>query len=55
MTPEEMWDCLVETVDVPEETLRIVTDVAGYSTDTLEAVLYSITGYCSFDQLEDED
>ena len=55
MTPEEMWDCLVETVGVSEETLRIVTDVSGYSTDTLEAVLYSVTGYQDFDQLEDED
>ena len=55
MSIEEMWDYLVETVDVPEETLRIVTDVSGYSTDTMEAVLYAVTGYLDFDQLEDED
>ena len=55
MSTEEMWDCLVETVDVSEETLRIVTDVAGYSAETLEAVLYSITGYQDFDQLDEED
>ena len=55
MTPEEMWDCLVETVGVSEETLRIVTDVSGYSTDTLEAVLYAVTGDRDFDQLDEED
>lgn len=55
MDTNEMWDYLVETVGVSEETLRVVTDVSGYSTDTLEAVLYSVTGYQDFDQLEDED
>ena len=55
MNTEEMWDCLVEIVDVPEETLRIVTDVAGYSTETMEAVLYSVTGYQDFDQLDEAD
>ena len=55
MTPEEMWDCLVETVGVSEETLRIVTCIDGYSTETMEAVLYAVTGYRDFDQLDDED
>ena len=55
MSIEEMWDYLVDTVGVSEETLRIVTDVSGYSTDTMEAVLYSVTGYQDFDQMEDED
>lgn len=55
MDTNEMWDYLVETVGVSEETLQVVTDVSGYSTDTLEAVLYSVTGYQDFDQMEDED
>ena len=55
MSTDEMWDCLVETVGVSEETLRIVTCIDGYSTDTMEAVLYATTGYRGFDQLEDGD
>ena len=55
MSTEEMWDCLVETVGVSEETLRIVTCIDGYSAETMEAVLYSITGYHDFDQLDEED
>ena len=55
MDTNEMWDYLVDTVGISEETLRIVTDVSGYSTDTLEAVLYAVTGYRNFDQLEEDN
>ena len=55
MSTEEMWDYLTEVVGVSEETLRIVTCIDSYSTDTMEAVLYATTGYQDFDQLKDED
>ena len=55
MNTEEMWDYLTEVVGVSEETLRIVTCIDGYSTDTMEAVLYATTGYQDFDQLDEED
>lgn len=55
MDTNEMWDCLVETVGVSEETLQVVTAINGYSTETMEAVLYAVTGYRDFDQMEDED
>ena len=51
---EEMWDELLE-LGVSEQTLQIVTNINGYSAETLEDVLYAHTGYRSFDQLEDED
>ena len=50
MTPEEMWDCLVETVGVSEETLQVVTRINGYSEETMRDVLYATTGYRDFDQ-----
>lgn len=53
-TREEYWDKLLE-MGVTEETLRIVTNINGYNTETLEDVLYAISGYRSFDQLEGED
>lgn len=51
----EMWDYLIENVGVSEETLQIVCAIDGSSTNTLEAVLYAVTGYRDFDQLDDED
>lgn len=52
MTKEKAWDVLIEQ-GVSEETLKVVTAINGWSTDTMEAVLYAVTGYRSFDQLEE--
>ena len=54
MNIETMWDTLTE-YGVSEHTLQIVTSINGYSTDTLEDVLFAHMGLDSFDQLEDED
>ena len=51
MTTREMWE-LLETMGVSEETLQIVTNINGYSTETMENVLYAAFGYNSFDQLD---
>lgn len=52
MSKNEMWDALLE-MGVSEETLRVVTDINGYSEQTMEDILYAVTGYRSFDQLEE--
>lgn len=52
LTIEEMWEEL-ENLGVCEQTLQIVTDINGYSEETLLDVLYAHTGYRNFDQLED--
>lgn len=50
------WDFLLNEVLISEESLNIVTDVAGYSYNTLELVLYSVTGYNDFtDYAEDNN
>lgn len=54
MNKEQMWEKL-EELGVSEETLQIVTDINGYSEDTLEDILYVVSGYRSFDQLEEEE
>lgn len=53
MTLEAMWDELID-LGISEETLQVVTDINGYNTGALEGVLYSRTGYRSFDQLDKE-
>lgn len=54
-TVDEMWDYLLNGGFVSEETLRVVTNINGYSEQTMEDILYSETGYRSFDQLEEDE
>lgn len=53
ITTDQAWDMLTE-LGVSEQTLQTVTNINGYNLDTMEDILYSVTGYRSFDQLEDE-
>lgn len=52
MKNDEKWDALLGQ-GVSEETLQIVTAIMGYSSSTMDDILYAATGYRSFDQLED--
>ena len=49
---EEMWNWLREN-GVSEETLQIVTDINGYSKETMEDILDAKFGYRSFDQIDE--
>lgn len=50
MNKGRAWDIL--TGYVSEETLQVVTAINGYTLETLEDILYAVTGLRSFDQLE---
>lgn len=50
-TIEQAWDYLIDSCNVSEDTLKIVTNINGYSLETLEDVLYAVTGYRSFEQV----
>lgn len=50
MTVDEAWDYLIDNEIVSEETLKVVTNINGYSIETLEDVLYAVAGYRSFEQ-----
>ena len=52
MNKDAMWDKLME-LGVSEQTLQVVTSINGYSEETMEDVLYAVTGYQDFDQLEE--
>lgn len=54
MRKEQMWEVLEEQIGVSQETLDVVTCINGYSEETMCDILYAVTGYRSFDQLEEE-
>jgi len=49
MTLKEMWEELKSFYGVSEETLQIVTDINGYSEETLLDILYAVTGLNEFE------
>ena len=51
ITLEEKWDKLLE-IGVEEQTLQVVTDINGFNHETLEDILYCITGYRDFNELQ---
>lgn len=51
MTVSEVWDKLID-MGVLEQTLQIVTDINGYSKETLLDVLYAYSGYRNFEQMD---
>lgn len=54
MSKDEMWDALME-MGVSEQTIDVVTSINGYSEETMCDILYAVTGYRDFDQLDDEE
>ena len=51
---DQYWDFLIEYGVATEEELQLITDINGYSVDTLDDVLYCRTGNRSIDQYCDE-
>lgn len=49
MTKEQMWEYLERHFNVSEQTLQVVTDINGYSEETMCDILYVVTGYRNFD------
>ena len=51
---DEYWDFLLANDVATEDELRLVTDIIGYSVESLDKILYSKTGLRSVDQYCDE-
>lgn len=49
----ELYDWIIEKGIVSEETLNIVTNINGYSIETMNDVIYAATGYHDREQLEE--
>ena len=54
MNKEQMWEKL-EELGVSYETLNIVTDINGFTEETMEDILYAVTGYRTFEQYMEEE
>lgn len=49
-----LWNYLLNNGIASEETLQVVTNINGYSINTLKDVLYATTGYRSLKQIEEQ-
>ena len=54
MNTDQVWQLLLDYDIATEAELNLVTNINGYSVDTLESVIYSRTGLNSVDQLIDD-
>ena len=52
---EKLWDLLVNYEIASEESLKLVTCLNGYSLETMEDVLYALTGYHSYEQFMENE
>lgn len=50
MSLQDKWNALLR-IGVSEQTLQIVTDINGYSDDTLEDVLFAVMGTRDFEDI----
>lgn len=50
MELEDYYNYLIDTEIVSEEALKLVTYINGYNEDTLDSVLYCLTGYRDLEQ-----
>lgn len=48
-----VWDYIINNGIATEDELQLVTDINGYSVDTLNDVLYARTGYRNIDQIKE--
>ncbi len=55
MSVNEIWEYIVDSGIATEDELKLITDINGYSVDTLNDVIYCRTGYHSVEQLNDEE
>lgn len=55
MTIDEMWQKLVDDGIATDEEIQLVTDINGYTEETMLDILYARTGYRNFEQMEDEE
>ena len=53
-TENQIWEFLVEHDIATDEEISLVTDIAGYSVETLENIIYARTGLHDMEQLLEE-
>jgi hypothetical protein len=51
----EIYEYIINNGIASEEALDLITNINGYSVETLNDVIYAVTGYRSMEQMEGED
>lgn len=54
MDVNELYDELIQLDLFTEDELKLITDINGYSVDTLNECIYARYGYNSFEQMQGE-
>ena len=52
---DKLWALLVNYEIASAESLKLVTCLNGYSLETMERVLYALTGYRSYEQFMENE
>ena len=52
---EKLWDLIVNYELTSEQSLQLVTRLNGYTLETMEDVLYALTGYRSYEQFMENE
>ena len=52
---EKLWDLIVNYELATEQSLQLVTRLNGYTLETMEDVLYALTGYHSSEQFMENE
>ena len=55
MYENDMYEILVNEFGVSEESIQLVCNINGTSEETYRDILYAVSGYHDFDQLEDHE
>ena len=51
----QLWNKIIEYGITTEETLEVITNINGYSIETLNDVIYCQTGYRTIEQYEESE
>ncbi len=46
----KIWDTLIDLQVTTDDSLKLVTCINGYNLETMEAVLFALTGYRTLEQ-----
>jgi hypothetical protein len=52
---DNIWQYIVDADIATDDTLRVITSINGYNIDTLNDVLYAVTGYRDIKQLKENE
>jgi len=52
---EKLWDLIVNDELATVQSLQLVTRLNGYTLETMEDILYALTGYHSYEQFMENE